>query len=358
MGLIKAAVSSVTSVYSDMWKDYFVCNSLSNDVLMVKGVKKGSGLFDKGDVITNGSGIVVADGQCAIVVDDGQVVEVANEPGNYTFDTSKSPSIFDGGFKGLKDTFMQIVERFTYEGVTNRSQYVYYINTKEIMGNMFGTVSPIPFKVRDPRMNLELDVSLKCNGEYSFTICNPVLFYKAISANVASVYQKEQLVNQMKTELLTALQPALAGLSSKGVNTYSDIPVHTMDLVDSLNEVLNKKWTELRGIKVVSFGINSIAPTAEDLKKLQNLQEGFALKDVSQAAGTLAAAQAQAMRDAANNANGAFAGFAGLNMANGAANVSGLFEQAKQSQGGFCPQCGKPVSQDANFCPSCGKALK
>lgn len=356
MGLIKAAVNAASSSFKDMWKDYFVCESLQDNVLMVKGIKKGSGLFDKNDVISNGSGIVVADGQCAIVVDDGIVVEVAAEPGNYTFDTSKSPSLFDGGLKGIAGTFKQMVERFTYEGITNRQQNVYYINTKELLGNMFGTATPIPFKVSDPSLNLNMEVALRCNGEYSIRITNPILFYKNVAGN-ADTYYKENLVSQLKSELLTALAPALAKLSEQGVKMYSDIPLHTFELVDSLNDVLSSKWTETRGISIVSIGINSITPRDEDLAKIQSLQEGAALRDPNAAAGHLAAAQAQAMRDAANNTGGAFAGFAGMNMAQNSANISGLFEQGSKQASRFCPYCGKEVKADAKFCQYCGKEL-
>jgi len=357
MGLIKAAVTAASSSFKDMWKDYFVCDSLQDNVLMVKGIKKGSGLFDKNDVISNGSGIVVADGQCAIVVDDGIVVEVANEPGNYTFDTTKSPSVFDGGFKGIVDTFKQMVERFTYEGVTNRQQNVYYINTKELPGNMYGTSSPIPFKVSDPSINLNnMEVQLKCNGEYSIRVSNPILFYKNVAGN-ADTYYKESLESQMKSELLTALAPALADLSNKGVKMYSDIPLHVVELTDSLNEVLSNKWSNLRGISIVSFGINAITPRDEDMAKIQSLQEGAALRDPNAAAGHLAAAQAQAMRDAANNANGAFTGFAGVNMASNNANVASLFEQGSKIDTKFCQYCGAKITADAAFCPKCGKQL-
>ena len=356
MGLIKAAVNAASSSFKDMWKDYFVCDSLQGNVLMVKGVKKGAGLLDKNDVISNGSGIVVADGQCAIVVDDGVVVEVAAEPGNYTFDTSKSPSLFDGGLKGLAGTFKQMVERFTYEGVTNRQQNVYYINTKELLGNMFGTSSPVPFKVSDPSLNLNMEVQLKCNGEYSIKITNPILFYKNVAGN-SDVYYIDNLQSQMKSELLTALAPALAKLSEQGVKMYSDIPLHTMELTDNLNSALSNKWSDLRGISIVSFGINSIVPRDEDMAKIQSLQEGAALRDPNAAAGHLAAAQAQAMRDAANNENGAFAGFAGMNMATNSANVSGLFEQGAKQANRFCPYCGKEVKADAKFCSYCGKEL-
>ena len=356
MGLIKAAVNAASSSFKDMWKDYFVCDSLQDNVLMVKGIKKGSGLFDKNDVISNGSGIVVADGQCAIVVDDGTVVEVAAEPGNYTFDTSKSPSLFDGGFKGIAGTFKQMVERFTYEGVTNRQQNVYYINTKELLGNMFGTATPIPFKVSDPSLNLNMEVQLRCNGEYSIRITNPILFYKNVAGN-ADTYYKDNLVSQMKSELLTALAPALAKLTEQVVKMYSDIPLHTFELTENLNNVLSNKWSDTRGISIVSIGINSITPRDEDMAKIQSLQEGAALRDPSAAAGHLAAAQAQAMRDAANNENGAFAGFAGMNMAQNSANITGLFEQGSKQANRFCPYCGKEVKADAKFCSYCGKEL-
>lgn len=356
MGLIKAVAGAISSSYKDMWKDYFVCDSLQDNVLMVKGIKKGSSLFDKNDVISNGSGIVVGDGQCAIVVDDGIVVEVANEPGNYTFDTSKSPSVFDGGFKGITDTFKQMVERFTYEGVTNRQQNVFYINTKELLGNMYGTSSPVPFKVSDPSINLNMQVQLRCNGEYSIRITNPVSFYKNVAGN-ADVYYKESLDSQMKAELLTALQPALAKLSEQGVTMYSDIPLHTFELAENLNSVLSSKWQDLRGISIVSFGINSITPRQEDMDKIQALQEGASLRDPNAAAGHLAAAQAQAMRDAAKNENGAFAAFAGMNMAGNSANVAGLFEQGAKQEKRYCPYCGKEVKADAKFCSYCGKEL-
>ena len=356
-----ALIKSIASVISDTWKDYFVCESLDNNVLMTKGIKKGSGLFDKNDVITNGSGIVVNEGQCALIVDDGIVVEVANEPGNYTFDTSKSPSIFDGGFKGIKDTFMQMVERFTYGGVTNRDQHVYYINTKEITGNMYGTASPVPFKVSDPSINLNMEVMLKCNGEYSIKVTNPILFYKNVAGNTDTFY-KETLDSQMKSELLTALQPALAKLSTQGVSMYSDIPLHTFELADNLNEVLSKKWSELRGISIASFGINSITPRQEDLERIQNRQESASLADAGQAAAHLAAAQAQAMRDAANNPNGAVSGVMGVNMMSGASStISDLYAtdaKNKQETGGFCQYCGAPVPADAMFCPKCGKQIR
>jgi len=353
MGLLR----SVTSVITDTWKDYFVCESLDDNVLMIKGSKKGK---HTDDVITNGSGIVVADGQCAIVVDDGVVVEVAAEAGYYTFDTTKSPSIFDGGLKGITDTFKLMLERFTYGGETNRSQVVYYINTKEIFGNMFGTASPIPFRISDPSINFNLEVGLKCNGEYSIHITNPILFYKNVAGN-KDIYYKENIESQLKAEFLNALQPALAKLTEQGVKMYSDIPLHTFELSDNLNEVLSSRWSEKRGITIGTIAFNAITPREEDLQRLQNRQESASIISAEQAAAHLAAAQAQALRDAANNANGAINGFMGVNMAGNSANaISDIYASAAKNQaaGGFCPYCGKPTVADAVFCSSCGKQIK
>ena len=187
MGLIKAVLKSASSVISDTWKDYFVCDSLDNDTLMTRGVKKGGSKSD--EVITNGSGIVVQDGQCALIVDEGQILEVAAEPGSYTFDTTKSPSVFDGGFAGIRNSFAEMVERFTFNGETAKNQRVYYVNTKEIHGNLFGTATPIPFRIVDPSIGLDLTSSIRCNGEYTFRIVNPLLFYKNVASNVSSRYE-------------------------------------------------------------------------------------------------------------------------------------------------------------------------
>lgn len=355
MGLIKAAVGAVAGTFSDMWKDYFVCDSMDSNTLMVRGTKKGGGLFDGGDVITNGSGIVVADGQCALIVDEGQVLEVAAEPGNYTFDTSKSPSIFDNGWAGVKDTFNEMVARFSYEGAANKNQRVYYVNTKEILDNMFGTPTPIPFRVVDRNANLDLDISIRCNGQYSFQIVNPLLFYKNVAGNKIDRFSKDQLEGQMKSELLFALQPALAQISAAGVR-YSEVPAHTVELVDALNINLSDKWTNLRGIKIVSMALNSLTASKEDEELIKNAQRAAMNKDSAMANANIATAMADAMRDAANNPNGAAAAFMGVNMAQQAGVTAAAFTNSTATK--FCTQCGKSVPADAKFCPYCGAQLQ
>ena len=362
MGLIKAAVNATLSTLQDTWKDYFVCEALSQDVLMAKGSKKGNGgLFaDKSDVITNGSGIVVNDGQCALIVEDGKILEVAAETGYYTFDSEKSPSVFDGGFAGITNTFKELASRFAYGGEAHTTQCVYYVNTKEIMENLFGTPNPIPFRVIDSNIGLDVDIAIRCNGEYSFKIVDPLLFYTNVAGN-SDIYTKDKIANQMKTELLTALQPAFAAISAAGVR-YSEVPMHTMELVEALNANLNAKWSALRGMEIVSMGINSISASKEDEEMIKNLQKSAVFKDPSMAAATLVGAQADAMRNAAKNSAGAFTGFMGMNMANqaGGINANELFKQANaqnQANAKFCSNCGQALEAGIKFCPNCGNKI-
>ena len=69
-----------------------------------------------------------------------------------------------------KSTFLTIGKRFSYGGDTGKDQRVYYINTKEITDNKFGTANPVWFRVVDKRINLDKDIEIRCNGVYSFKI--------------------------------------------------------------------------------------------------------------------------------------------------------------------------------------------
>ena len=356
MGLIKALAGSVIGTALDTWKDYFVCDSLDNDTLMVKGTKRGFG--GSSDVITNGSGIIVNEGQCALIIEEGNILEVANEPGSYTFDSSLSPSIFDGGLEGLKNSFKDAVERFTFGGEVNKSQRVYYVNTKEIMENRFGTATPIPFRVIfDKTTGSEVEISVKCNGEFTFRIVNPVVFYQKVAGNKADRFEKDELISIMKSEMMDALNPAFGKLSDLNIR-YSELPSHTTEIKDALREALRTRWEENRGIALDSLTINSVTIPEADAEKIKNIQFSFINRDKDTANATIVSATADAIRDAANNANGAATGFMNVNMAT---NTGAQFLQQNntaQGGGGFCPFCGQPVPSGAKFCPSCGKALQ
>ena len=268
MGLIQAALGAAGGVLADQWKEYFYCEALPANVMAVKGQKRVSGRSSNtrgsDNIITSGSVIAVADGQCMMIVEQGKVVELCAETGDYVYDASTEPSIFSGSLgQGIKDVFASIGKRFTFGGEAPKDQRVYYFNTKELIGNKYGTPSPVPFRVVDQRAGIDLDISVRCFGEYSYHICNPLLFYTNVCGNVSEAYVRETLDGQLKSELLTALQPAFARISDMGIR-YSALPGHTMELADALNEVLSAKWRETRGIELVSVGVSSIKASEED----------------------------------------------------------------------------------------------
>lgn len=364
MGLIKAGIGALGGTLADQWKEFFYCDSLDADILAVKGQKRISGRSSntKGNdnIISNGSGIAVADGQCMMIVEQGRVLEVCAEPGEYTFDNSTEPSIFAGSLgKSIIETFKTIGRRFTYGGDTGKDQRVYYFNTKEIVGNKYGTASPVPFRVVDNNIGLDIDISIRCNGEYSYKITNPLLFYTNVCGNVQHSYNRSEIDSMLKTELLTALQPAFAQISAMGVR-YSALPGHTMEMAQALNGVLSEKWKELRGIEVASFGINSVTASKEDEEMIKQLQKSAVMRDPNMAAATLIGAQSDAMRAAAQNEGGAMMGFMGLGMAQqaGGANAQDLFNMGKAGEQAR-PQPDKearPASKGAGWVCSCGVA--
>ena len=410
MGLIKAIKGAIEGQLADQWREYFYCESLEADILMTKGVKRvdpkrGSNTKANDNIISNGSIVAVADGQCMLIVEQGKIVEFSAEPGEFVYDSSTEPSLFFGGLgSGLKNSFATVGKRFTFGGDTAKDQRVYYINTKELPGNKYGTPNPVPFRVVDKNIGLDIDIAIRCHGEYSYKIVDPLLFYTNVAGNVESDYERSEIDSQLKTELLTALQPAFSKISDMGIR-YSALPGHTLEMSDALNDVLSKKWTELRGLAIVSFGVNSVTASEEDEKMIKELQRNAVMKDPTMAAATLTAAQAAAMQSAASNTStGPMMAFAGMNMANmaGGMNANNLYAMGAQNQqqaqaqapqqqaaapqaspqaagwncvcghtnntGKFCSECGTPQPDDngwtctcgtvnkGKFCAECGKA--
>ena len=386
MGLIKAATGAIGGTLADQWKEYFYCDAIDADTLVVKGIRReserSSNRKGESNVISDGSGIAVADGQCMIIVEQGKVVELCAEPGVFTYRTELTPSIFMGGLlgdkddskagvieSGLKGAIKDAWERFKFGGGVGKDQRIYYFNTKEILGNKYGTLTPIPFKVVvDKASGRTLPVDIRCNGEYSYKIMNPMLFYTEVCGNVESAYTRDLIDSQLKAELLTAMQVAFGKLSAQGVD-YSEIPLHAEELADALNDALSPKWSEGRGIEIVSFGINSVSISEEDKLKLQNIQQAYIMSDPMLAAGNISQATADALRAAASNEAGATAGFMGMGFANmaggtGGMNAAGMFQQAQQMQqaqpaqaakeAGWKCSCG--ATSTGKFCTECGSA--
>ena len=374
MGLLKAALGAAGGVMADQWKEYFYCDAIPEDTMAVKGQHRVSGRSTnyKGseNVISNGSVVAVADGQCMIIVDQGKVTELCAEPGEFVYDSSTEPSIFSGKLgTSILDTFKTIGKRFTFGGEPAKDQRVYYFNTKELIGNKYGTPSPVPFRVVDQRAGIDIDIAIRCFGEYSYRICDPILFYTNVCGNVSEAYTRDRLESQLKTELLTALQPAFAKISDMGIR-YSSLPGHTMEMADALNEVLSGKWRNLRGLEIVSFGVSSVKASEEDEAMLKEMQRNAAFMDPTRAAAHLVGAQAAAMQAAANNQNaGPAMAFMGMNMAGqmGGMNAQNLYQMGAQQQAAAqpapaapaapanswkCPQCGAEAT--GKFCPECG----
>ena len=387
MGLLRAGIGAAAGALADQWRDYFYSEALDVNTLVVKGQKRvsrrSSNTRGEENIIPNGSIVAVNEGQCMMIVEQGKVVELCAEPGEFVYDTSTEPSIFYGGLgKGILNTFKLIGKRFTFGGDAAKDQRVYYFNTKEIVGNKYGTPNPVPFRVVDKNIGLDVDIAIRCNGEYSYKIQDPMLFYTNVCGNVEEAYDRSQIDSMLKSELMTALQPAFAKISEMGIR-YSALPGHTQEIADALNEVLSKKWGELRGLCVASFGVNSVTAPKEDEQMIKELQKNAVMRNPNMAAATLVGAQSDAMRAAAANPNGAMMGFMGMGMAqqNGGFNAQQLFQmgQAQQTQqapqvpatpaapqngwtcscgavntGRFCAECGAPRPEQSSWTCSCG----
>ena len=368
MGLVKAAISAASGVMADQWKEYFYCDALPANVLAVKGQKRtdrrSSNKHGSENIISDGSIVAVADGQCALIVEQGKVVEVCAEPGEYTYSTGTQPSLLSGGLKNIDDAFAEVGKRIGFGGQAATDQRLYYINTKELVGNKYGTPNPVPFRVVDQRAGIDIDVGIRCFGEYSYHIANPLLFYTNVCGNVTEDYKRAQLDSQLKTELLTALQPAFAKVSELGAR-YSALPGHAMELADSLNQILSAKWRELRGIEIVSCGVSSVTANEEDEKTIKELQRTAAFIDPARGAAHLVAAQGDAMKIAAGNANaGPAMAFMGMNMAAaaGGVNPQTLYQMGAQQSAppaapaanGWTCSCGQS-GNTGRFCTSCGQ---
>ena len=395
MGLISAGLGAVGGTLSSQWKEYFYADALPDNVLATRALKKtksrfGGSRVEDDNVITEGSVIAVADGQCMMVVDQGRIVDFCAEPGEYVFDKNGEPSLFCGALDGEKARALleATFHRLSFGGQAGRDQRVYYVNTREIPGNKYGTPSPVPFRVVDANIGLDMDIGIRCFGEYSYRVTNPMLFYANVCGNVEGDYTRDRIDSQLKSELLTALQPAFARISEQGIR-YSALPGHTLEIAQALNDVLSEKWANLRGVEIISFGVNSVKASEEDEAMMKELQRNAVFRNANMAAAHLVGAQAQAMQDAARNANGAFTGFMGMNMAQGSgANAAQLFQMGAQQQsaapqqapasswtcacgatatGKFCPECGAKKPEPAagwtcscgatvtgKFCPECG----
>lgn len=370
MGLILAAARAVGSTLHDQWKEYITCEDLGQDILMKR-------VSTKNGVISKDSAIQVSPGQIAVIFQSGKILDATAEPGIYTFDESTSPTFFAGQFG---DVFKEMWNRFVYNGGTSKEQAVFYINSKEILNNLFGTPAPVPYQDwSHPIPNQmtggtsPLRVEVKCFGKYTFKISDPAVFMSRV-AGTATEYKKDEIAQQMRSEVVGAFQNVLNELG----NTENKIPVLELpSATERIKKVMDEKVFDQeirsRGMSIVGFIIESVTLDEASNKKIDNYElssNGFMQQ------GTLTGAYAQAVQDAASNEAGAMNGFMGVGMMNMASN--GVFgaatnnamnangqqpQQPVQNQqpagegAKFCPNCGTPA-QGGNFCVNCGTKLK
>ncbi|MBO4387725.1 MAG: SPFH domain-containing protein [Treponema sp.] len=383
MGLISAAAGAAGGVLADQWKEYFYCEALPNDVLMVKGQKRvgkrSSNTKGTDNIISKGSVIAVADGQCMIIVDNGKVAEICAEPGEFVYDSSTQPSIFAGNLgQGILESFKEFGRRVGFGGEPAKDQRVYYVNTKEMLGHKYGTANAVPFRVIDEGAAIDLDIGIKCFGVYSLRVADPIRFYTNVAGNVTEDFRIDgDLENQLRSELLDSLQPAFARISEMGIR-YSAIAAHTSELSQFLKETLSGKWLEGRGLEIVSISIASMKADEEIEKEIREKQAAMterrqklkARKEEADLYGGginafMATSQMAALNDAANNANGAATGMMGMGMmgmmggfqqnnAMAAQQPQQAQQQAPAAGGWKCPKCGAQAS--GKFCPECGAA--
>lgn len=401
MGLIRAAVDAVSGTLKDQWKEAIRCENLDNDTLMVKKTTPTK-------VISNGSTIIVAPGQCAIIYDNGRIVDATAEEGFYTYDTSSTPSLFAGQFGPM---FKEMWQRFTYNGATAKEQAVFFFNIKEIMNNKFGTSTPIMYKDwGHPLMNARtntyyaMSVRVRCHGTYTFKICDPFLFMQTI-AGTADVYKKQELEEQMHSEVIASFANVMNGLGS---DKYKIEVLELQNKTDEIKKIMDENVFDQsirnRGIQLISFAVEPVSLDEESQTKLDNYEIGG---DQYQQQGVLTGSFGEAIKGAANNANGAATGMMGIgmmNMTSGNA-FGGMMsgqkpeymkpqgEQLKETkvsepesvdsvkcpncgtpitgrfctecgtkkpepvQDKFCPECGSKVSDSAKFCVNCGHQL-
>ena len=394
MGLIKALVGATASTFGDQWKEFFYCDSLPANVLIQKGQKKtnskrSSNKHGSEDVISNGSGIAVNEGQCMVIVEQGKVVELCAEPGAFTWDSSTEPSIFTGSLgERIGGIFKTIGRRFTHGGDTGKDQRVYYINIKEILDNKFGTPNPVPFRVVDSKINLDIDASVKCHGTFSYKISDPITFYTNICANVPERYTRDNLDGQLKAEFISKLQVGFGKLSALEIRP-NQVVAHINELEDAMRDALQDMWRDARGIEIASVAIQSIIVPDEYQKMIADAQRTAVLRDPGMAGATLVQAQAEALKAAASNEKGAMNGFFGMGfaqnaMGQGSMNAQNYYGMAQQQQaqqpqqpqkqesidtwecpschakvsGKFCPECGAKKPEDGWECPNCKKVNK
>ena len=294
MGLLKATHSAIGSVLEEQWKEFFCCAALSDETLLVRAHKQ-VGKYSVNtrkddDVLTNGSVISVADGQCVLVVKQGKVIDVCREPGEHVFEDPEQ--------RGLRGFFKEVGRRVAFGGgdIQPVVYRVYYLNTKEITGVPFRSAGPIPFRVRDGATSLDLDSSVSLSGCFSYRVSDPVKLYKTVIGNTSGRFGRKEINTHIRAELCACLQPALGLMAEQGLRP-NQLPSQVPTLCEILRELMQERWCGEHGLELVSIALDSF--NAEDGELIQSAQHAAMLQDPQMAAAVLTQATAEALSEAA-----------------------------------------------------------
>ena len=364
MGLISAAVSSVSGVLSDSWKEVIEPDDMSDSTLLVKGVavKKGSNKKGTDNYVSNGSVIHVYPNTLMLLMDGGKIVDYSAQEGYYEVNNSSAPSIFNGE---LKDSVKETWKRFQFGGVPSQKQYVYYINTAEIKGIKFGTRNPVNYY--DNFYNAEL--FLRAHGSYSIKITDPIKFFTEFAPKGTDRIEIKDLSEQLFNEFMDALQSAINQMSVDGVR-ISAITSKSRELSKYMADVLDADWNDLRGIEVCSVGLASISYDDESKALINMRNKGAMMSDPTIREGVVQSSVAQGMQAAGSNTSGAANAFMGMGMGMNAAggfmsaasqtNAAQMAQQqaaqqaAQQNQAANGWKCSCGTVNTGNFCSGCG----
>ena len=349
MGIFKAAGGSLGGVMADQWLEIYTCDSMPVDVLAMRGVKKtserSSNTKGDNDVISDGSMIIVADGQCAIAVDRGEVVGLYDTPGENTYHSDRSKSLFHKG--GLRGVAKQSWERFGYGGVAPVYQIIMYLDLKEHHSNAFKVTRAV--NIKDRAHLTEMDINVTMAGMFSFRIVDPIAFYKNICGNASGTVKVEMVMPQMKVELASALGAALSQLCSDGALSPTDISSKSEEVSGVIAAAMTEKWTALRGFAVTSLAISEVVIDKADMGLLKGLERDKAFTDPTMAAAHITGAQGDAMRTAAANpAGGRMIAAVGVPPKP----VNPLLKRNDSAPSLWRCSCGN--MNTAKFCPECG----
>ncbi len=354
MGIIKAFTGATGGVMADQWLEMYYCDSIPQGILAQKGRKhiseRSSNTKGSEDVISDGSVIVVNEGQSAIAVEQGKVIGLYTQPGEHIFHGG-SASIFSGG--GAQGIGKEIFRRVGFGGDVAIHQYILYLDMKEHMGNPFSVSFPIC--VTDEEIGLQLTATAMAGGVFSFRITDPMVFYQRIFRGAAGTMSVSDVLPQLQAEFGTAVMEASAKLFA-GSLRLSDMPGRMNRINRAVSECMTEKWVSLRGFKVVSVAFDSLTVYDQDRRTIQTIQRNKTLRDPAMAAATLVGAQAEAMTEAAKNTGGE-AGFTVVRAVN--APVAGI-QPASQPEDKpklwYCSNCRRTLT--TRFCPDCGAKRK